>query len=65
MHKLIASSKVSNDFSIGFDESNARRKLEVTDKKEVPNKSRIHAIIQLSDVFGYGQHQEKGSQGLG
>ena len=63
MYKLITSSKKSDDLSIGFDSSRARRQDEMTDNKRV--KGRYHVRIMLRDVFGFAEHQEKATYGLG
>ena len=57
MYKLITSSKGSDDLSIGFDRSSARRREEMTTNKNVNGK--IHLRIMLRDVFGFAEHQEK------
>ena len=63
MYKLITSSKDSDDLSIGFDRSRARRQDEMTDNKRV--KGKYHVKIMLKDVFGFAEHQEKATYGLG
>ena len=63
MYKLITSSKNSDDLSIGFDRSRARRQDEMTDNKRV--KGKYHVKIMLKDIFGFAEHQEKATYGLG
>ena len=63
MYKLITSSKGSDDLSIGFDRSSARRRGEMTTNKNVNGK--FHLRIMLKDVFGFAEHQEKATYGLG
>ena len=63
MYKLIPSSKGSDDLSIGFDRSSARRREEITNNKNV--KGKFHLRIMLKDVFGFAEHQEKATFGLG
>ena len=63
MYKLITSSKISDDLSIGFDRSGARRQDEMTDNKRV--KGKYHVRIMLKDVFGFAEHQEKATYGVG
>ena len=63
MYKLITSSKNSDDLSIGFDRSAARRRAEITNNKNVNGK--FHVRIMLKDIFGFAHHQEKASFGLG
>ena len=62
LYKLITSSKNSDDLSIGFDSSRARRQDDMTDNKRV--KGRYLVRIMLRDVFG-SDHQEKATYGLG
>ena len=63
MYKLISSSKGSDDLSIGFDRSSARRQEVITKKKNV--KDNFHFRIMLRDVFGFAEHQGKATYGLG
>ena len=63
MYKLITSSKNSDDLSTGFDRSSARRGAEITENKNV--KGKFHLRIMLRDVFGFAEHQEKATYGLG
>ena len=63
MYKLITSSKDSNDLSIGFDNSRNRRRDELALNKNI--KGKFHLKIMLKDVFGFVEHQEKGTYGLG
>ena len=63
MYKIITSSKNSDDLSIGFDRSSARRRADLTNNKTV--KGEHHLRIMLKDVFGFAEHQEKATYGLG
>ena len=63
MYKLITSSKNSDDLSISFDRSATRRRAEITNNKNV--KGKFHVKIMLKDVFGFAEHQEKATFGLG
>ena len=63
MYKLITSSKGSDDLSIGFDRSSARRREEITYNKNV--KGKFHLRIMPKDVFGFAEGQEKATYGLG
>ena len=63
MYKLITSSKDSNDLSIGFDHSRNRRRDELALNKNI--KGKYNVKIMLKDVFGFAEHQEKASYGLG
>ena len=63
MYKLITSSRDSNDLSIGFDNSRNRRKDELALNKNI--KGKYHVKIMLKDVFGFVEHQEEATYGLG
>ena len=63
IYKLITSSKNSDDLSFGFDRSRARRQDEMTDNKRV--KGKYHVRIMRKDVFGFAEHQEEATFGLG
>ena len=63
MYKLITSSKNSDDLSIGFDRSRNRRKDELALNKNV--KRKYHVRLMLKDVFGFAEHQDKATYGLG
>ena len=63
MYKLLSSSKVSDDLSIGFDRDRGRRQREFTNNKT--QKGKYHVRIYLKDVFGFAEYQEKGTYGLG
>ena len=63
MYKLITSSRDSNELSIGFDHSRNRRRYELALNKKI--KGKYHVKIMLKDIFGYAEHQEKATCGLG
>ena len=63
MYKLLPSSKDGDDLSIGFDRNRGRRKNELTNNKTI--KGKYHIRIYLKDIFGFAEHQEKGTYGLG
>ena len=63
MYKLITSSKDSNDLSIGFDNNRNRRRDELALNKNI--KGKYHVKIMLKDIFGFAEHQEKATYGLG
>ena len=63
MYKLITSARNTDDLSIGFDRDRDRRKRELTNNKII--KGKYHVTIMLKDIFGFAQHQEKGTYGLG
>ena len=49
--------------SIGFDRGRDRRQQELYINKNV--KGKYHVTIMLKDIFGFAEHQEKGTYGLG
>ena len=53
-YKIPTSSKDSEDLSIVFDRSRARRKRELTNNKTM--KSRYHVRIYLKKIFGFAEH---------
>ena len=63
IYKLLTSSRDSDDLSIGFDRNRGRRKNEISNNKTI--KGKCHIRIYLKDVFGFAEHQEKGTYGLG
>ena len=63
MYKLLTSSKDSDDLSIGFDRNRGRRKNELSNNKSI--KGKYHIRIYLKAFFGFAEHQEKGTYGLG
>ena len=63
MYRLITSSKYSNDLSIGFDYSRNRRRDELALNKNIKGKYLVKFL--LKDVFGFAEHQEKATYGLG
>ena len=63
MYKLISSSKGSDDLSIGFGRSSARRREGITNYKNVNGE--YHLRIMLKDVFGFAEQQERATYGLG
>ena len=63
MYKLLTSCKDSDDLSIGFDRNRGRRKTELTNNKTI--KGKYHIRIYLKDFFGFAEHQEQGTYGLG
>ena len=63
MYKLLTSSKDSDDSSIAFDRNRGRRKNEISINKNI--KCKFHIRIYLKDIFGFAEHQEKGTYGLG
>ena len=63
MYKLITSSKDSDDLSIGFARSRNRRRDELALNKNI--KGKYHLKILLKDIFGFAEHQQKATYGLG
>ena len=63
MYRLITIARNSDDLSISFDRDHDRRKRELTNNKNI--KGKYHVTIMLKDIFGFTEHQEKGTYGLG
>ena len=63
MYKLITTAKGCDDLSIGIDRDRTRRRNELTNNKNINGK--YHVRIYLKDVFGFAEHQEKATYGLG
>ena len=63
MYKLLTSSTGSDDLSIGVDRDRNRRKRELTNNKNI--KGKYHMRIYLKVIFGFAEHQEKATYGLG
>ena len=63
MYKLITSAKDSDHLSIGFDRDRVRRQQKINSNKNIEDK--FHVRIMLKDVFGFVEHQEKTTYGLG
>ena len=63
LYKLITTAKGCDDLSIGFDRDRTRRRNELTINKKT--KGKYHVRIYLKDVFGFAEHQEKATYGLG
>ena len=63
MYKLLTSSKDSDDLSIAFDRNRGRRKNELSNNRSIKGKYQIR--IYPKDFFGFAEHQEKGTYGLG
>ena len=57
MNKVITSAKDSDDLSIGFDRSRDRRRLELTNNKNIKGKYPVRLIIK--EIFDFPEHQEK------
>ena len=63
MYKLLSSSKGSHDWSNGFERSCDRRQREFTINKNI--KGTHHVRFYLKDIFGFAEHQETATYGLG
>ena len=63
MDKILTSSKHSDDFSTGLDRNRDRRRRELTVNKNI--KGKFHVRIMRKDIFGYAEHQQKATFGLG
>ena len=63
MYKLITTAKGCDDLSIGFDRDRDNRKNELTNNENV--KGKYHVRIHLKDVFGFAEHLEKATYGIG
>ena len=63
MHKLILSSRDSDDLSTGFHKSNGVRERELTNNKQT--KGNYHVRIHLKIVFGSAEHHDNCTYGLG
>ena len=62
MHKLISSSRDSDDLSSGFHRSIGVRERELTHNKTT--KGNCHVRIYSKDIFGFAEHQDKCTYGL-
>ena len=63
MYKLLSSSKESDNLWNGFDRSRDGRKRELTNNKKIKGKYDLR--IYLRDIFGFAEHQETATYGLG
>ena len=63
MYKLITSARESDDLTIGFHRDRGRRRQEITNNKSV--KGKYHIRTFLKDIFGFAEHQEEATFGLG
>ena len=57
MHKLLTSSRGSDDLSISFDRDRNRRQRELTNNKT--QKGKYHVRIYLKDAFGFAEYQKQ------
>ena len=63
MYKLLTGARNTDDLATGFDRDRGRRQRELTNNKNI--KGKYHVTIMLKDIFGFAEHQEKGTYGLG
>ena len=63
MYKLLTMCRSSDDFSIGFDRDRTRRQRELLNNNGI--KEKYHVRNHLKDVFGFAEHQENATYGLG
>ena len=63
MYKLISCARDTHDLSIGFDRDRSRTQRELTSNKKIMTKH--HVRLMLRDVYGFAQHQQKTTYGLG
>ena len=59
LYKLITSDRGCDDLSIGFHRDRDRRRLEITNNKNL--KGKYHVRIYLKDIFGFAEYKEKGT----
>ena len=62
-YKLITSDTDTDDLSVVFDRDRGSRRDELTNNKCI--KGKYHVRFMLEDVFGFAEHQEKATYGLG
>ena len=62
-YKLLTSSRGSDDLSTGFDRDRNRGQREPTYNKGI--KGKYHIRIYLKDIFGFAEHKEEATFGLG
>ena len=55
--------KRSDHLSIGFDRDRGRRQQEMINNKKI--KKKFHVTFMLEVIFGFLEHQEKATFGLG
>ena len=63
VYKLITTFRDSDGLSIRFDRDCGRRRDELSNNKNM--KAKHHVRIMLEDVFGFAEHQEEATYGLG
>ena len=63
IYELITRAKDTDDLSTGFDRDRNRRQQELINNKKEKGKSHIRTMLR--DVFGFAEHQQKATYGLG
>ena len=63
MYKPKTSNRGSNDTSIGFDRSGDKRRDKLASNEKI--KGKYHVRNMLKDIFGFAEHQEEATYGLG
>ena len=63
MYKLLTAATGCDDLFFGFDRSRDKSQRELTENKKI--KRNYHVRTYLKDMFGFAQHQLKGTYGLG
>ena len=63
MYKLLTTSRSSDDLSYGFDRDRGKGRDELTNDKNI--RGVFHVRIMLKHVFGFAQHKENATYGLG
>ena len=62
-YNFITSARNADDLSIGSDRNRERRKKGLTNNKNI--KGKYHVTVILKDIFGFAEHQAKGTHGVG
>ena len=63
MYELKTGARNTDDLFNRFDRDRGRRQRDLTNTKNI--KGKYHVTILLRDIFGFAEHQEKGTYGLG
>ena len=63
MYKFLTTARGCDDLSIGFHRDRDTRQRDLTNNKKI--KGKVHVRIFLKDIFGFAEHQEKATYGLG
>ena len=63
MYKILTSCRGSDDLSTSFNRDRNTRQRELTNNRN--HKGKYHLTSILEDVFGFAEHQEKATYGLG